>query len=91
MVQDGGGWYGGGSAGNYAGSSRDYAAGGGGGSGFVWTSSATVPEGYLVSELYYLTGAGTYKKDENEFVENPNADGNGYARITLVSGAIQKN
>jgi len=35
-----------------------------------------------------LTSAGTYRSDETGFVDNPNTDGNGYARITLVSAQV---
>lgn len=85
MELAGGGWYGGGAAGNYNSSSRTRAAGGGGGSGYVFTSSASKPSGYLVDLKYYMDNAGTYSSGTTGFVNNPNTNGNGYARITLTS------
>lgn len=89
----GGGWYGG--AGTVPDSSADDDRGGGGGSGFVWTSStaSNVPSGYSVSSSYYLTDAATYSGN-TAFTSTTGGSetghtGNGYAKITLISGTKQ--
>lgn len=86
----GGGWYGG--SGTVPDGSGDDDRGGGGGSGFVWTSStaSSVPSGYSVSSSYYLTDATTYAGNTSFTSTSGSTEtghsGDGYARITLVSG-----
>jgi len=65
----GGGWYGGGGSGGNTGSTTT--RGGGGGSGYI---------GYVG-----LTNSVTAQSTEQGFVANPDASGNGYARIKSVS------
>lgn len=68
---------------------------GGGGSGFVWNSgsASNVPSGYSVSSSYYLTDAVTYAGNTSFSSTSGGTEtghsGNGYARITLVSGTIE--
>lgn len=89
----GGGWYGG--SGTVPDSSGDDDRGGGGGSGFVWTSStaANVPSGYTPTSKYYLTNANTYAGNTSFPSTSGGTEkghtGNGYARITLISGTVQ--
>lgn len=89
----GGGWYGGGGAANAASAlTGTPGAGGGGGSGFVLTASTidSTPTGYLITdEKYYLTEAGTYSATDSEFIANPVTNGNGYAKITLISKDVE--
>jgi len=82
----GGGWYGGG-----AGASSSWSTGGGGGSGFVFTSSSSLPDGYLVDTSYYLSNASTIDGSQSTI---PTVDGigtetghsgNGYIKITRLS------
>ena len=72
----------GGGAGGVIGSS------GGGGSGFVFTSSAKVPSGYLLDSKYILSDAETIIGTEKFIAPNGSLEvghsGNGYARITAV-------
>ena len=79
----GGGLYGGGST---------YTTGGGG-SGYVFTNSAYVPAGFLLSNAYYLTNA--YTVDGSSSMPTTDAtttmignQGNGFAKITYI-GAIK--
>ena len=76
----GGGWYGGGP------SSPD--AGAGGGSGFVYTPSASVPSGYLLSSDYYLTDAQTIPGNTSFESTSGGVEtghlGNGFAKITTI-------
>lgn len=91
----GGGWYGGG-AGGYAttsGTNQYAASGGGGGSGFVYTSSSTLPNGYLLGVGYQLTSAQTIAGN-NSFksplgVDETGHSGNGYAKITYVGQTLR--
>lgn len=89
----GGGWYGG--SGTVPDSSGDDDRGGGGGSGFVWTSAtaSNVPSGYTPTSAYYLTNANTYSGNTSFTSTSGGTEtghsGNGYARITLISGTIQ--
>ena len=85
----GGGWYGGGSGTmNAVGGS---VANGAGGSGYVYTSTtaSNYPSGCLLNSNHYLTDAGTIAG--NQVFPAPGGgnetghDGNGYARITLIS------
>ena len=89
----GGGWYGGGTAGGSqtlpTGDSGSDADGGSGGSGFVYTSSSTLPEGYLLDETYYLESPQIIAG--NQSMPNKNGEGNvtgnergGYAKITFI-------
>lgn len=70
-------------------------AGGGGGSGFVWTSAtaSNVPSGYTPTSEYYLTDANTYSGNTSFTSTSGGTEtghsGNGYARITLISGTMQ--
>lgn len=87
----GGGWYGGG-GGAYRSSKSYYyygVSGGGGGSGFVFTSSATLPSGYLLNSSLYLSDAATIAGTESFTSPTGTAEtghtGHGYARITYVS------
>lgn len=82
----GGGWYGGG-----AGTSAAFSNGGGGGSGFVYTSSSTLPDGYVVNSIYQLANASTVDGTKSTI---PNISGtgtetghagNGYIKITRLS------
>ena len=82
----GGGWYGGG-----AGTSSNWSNGGGGGSGFVFTSSAILPNGYLVNNEYYLTET-VILDGENSAIPTINGSGtekghseNGHIKITRLS------
>ena len=86
----GGGFYGGG--GSSVDGSGDDDRSGAGGSGFVWTASATVPEGYLLTSDTYLTNGVTISGN-NDFV-NPFTDeeetghtGNGYVKITYQANS----
>lgn len=87
------GWYGG--SGTVPDSSADDDRGGGGGSGFVWTSStaSNVPSGYSVPTKYYLTNAATYAGNTSFESTSGGTEtghsGNGYARITLISGTAE--
>lgn len=87
------GWYGG--SGTVPDSSGDDDRGGGGGSGFVWTSStaSNVPSGYSVPTKYYLTNAATYAGNTSFESKSGGTEtghsGNGYARITLISGTTE--
>lgn len=87
------GWYGG--SGTVPDSSGDDDRGGGGGSGFVWTSStaSNVPSGYSVPTKYYLTNAATYAGNTSFESTSGGTEtghsGNGYARITLISGTTE--
>ena len=85
----GGGWYGGG-GGAYQSAKTDYygVSGGGGGSGFVYTSGATLPSGYLLGSDYQLTSAQTIAG--NTSFKSPTGtdetghSGNGYAKIIYL-------
>ena len=80
----GGGWYGGG-----AGASAGWSNGGGGGSGFVFTSSATLPSGYLLGSTYYLANAstiiGSSSMPSTTGGTETGHSGNGYIKITRLS------
>lgn len=86
----GGGWYGG--SGSYPDGSGDDDRGGGGGSGYVYNSNSAknYPAGCLLTSKYYLTD--TAKKAGNtSFVKPAGGNetghkGNGYCRITVLSG-----
>lgn len=69
----GGGWYGG--SGSVPDVSGDDDRGGGGGSGFIYTSDATIPSGYLLNSSYYLTSAS---------MSSGVRSGDGFARIKLL-------
>ena len=80
----GGGWYGG-AAGDYEGDGR-------GGSGFVYnsTNKENVPDGYQISDDYFLldgdTVSGEYWPDNTNYIDfKPYYYGNGIARITILS------
>lgn len=82
----GGGWYGGG-----AGTSSSWSNGGGGGSGFVFTSSSSLPDGYLVDTSYYLSNASTIDGSKSTIptIDGSSTEtghsGNGYIKITRLS------
>ncbi|MBR0073620.1 MAG: hypothetical protein IJP95_07260, partial [Bacteroidales bacterium] len=86
----GGGWYGGG-GGNYGSASAGCGAGG---SGFVYTSSATVPSTYLVPTSYYLSDALTIAGDQSFHAPNGSMEeghsGNGFAKLTYNSSVVLK-
>jgi len=84
----GGGWYGGGGLTNGASSY----SGNGGGSGYVYTASTagSYPSGCTLNSSYYLSSAQTYAGNTS-FVSPTGGNetghaGNGYARITTISG-----
>lgn len=89
----GGGWYGGG-GGAYRSAKTYYygVSGGGGGSGFVYTSGATLPAGYLLGSEYQLTSAQTIAG--NTSFKSPTGtdetghSGNGYAKITYLGKTL---
>ena len=82
----GGGWYGGGAA--YSDSSTSYVNYSGGGSGFVYTSTATVPSGYSVPTTYQLTNAVTTAGNSSFPSTSGGTEtghsGNGYIKITAL-------
>ena len=78
----GGGWYGG-----YAG--KNHNSGGSGGSGYVYTSTAIVVDGYLVDPKYQLTDAKTVAGNQPfPSVSGSETEvghkGDGFVRISLV-------
>ncbi len=78
----GGGWFGG-----YAGA--DHNSGGSGGSGYIYTSTAYVVEGYLVDPKYQLTEAQTIAGNQSFPSISGNDEevghkGDGFVRISLV-------
>ena len=88
----GGGWYGGAAIQNAADSGPfEYRTANGGGSGYVYTSETATdyPSGCLLNSIYYLTEAQTIAG--NTSFPSPNGgtetghEGNGYARITVLS------
>lgn len=80
----GGGWYGGGGG---------EGSGSGGGSGYVYTAStaSNYPSGCLLNSSYYLTSANTYAGNTSFAAPAGGSEtghsGNGYARITNLSGS----
>ncbi|MBE6161076.1 MAG: hypothetical protein E7158_02490 [Firmicutes bacterium] len=88
----GGGWYGGGGA--YPDGSGDDDSGGGGGSGFIWSAGSVgyVPEGYEVSDKFYMSNGfihGGWESFKNPAGGNETGHGgNGYIRLTpkLLNG-----
>ena len=88
----GGGWYGGAAIQSYSDSDSDsFRPANGGGSGYVYTADTVInyPSGCLLNSIYYLTEATTVGGNESF----PSAsggtevghEGNGYARITVLS------
>lgn len=88
----GGGWYGGAAIQSYSDSDSDsFRPANGGGSGYVYTADTVTnyPSGCLLNSIYYLTEATTVGGNESF----PSAsggtevghEGNGYARITVLS------
>lgn len=81
----GGGWYGG--TGRVPDGSGDDDGGGAGGSGFVWTGE-NAPDGFGLTEAYYLKDAETI--DGSKVFDAPDGtsetghSGNGYVRITPI-------
>lgn len=67
---------------------------GGGGSGFVCTATARPSSGYYVDSKYNLTNATTYAGSSSFTSTSGGTEtghsGNGYAKITLVSGTTTK-
>ena len=67
---------------------------GGGGSGFVCTATARPSSGYYVDSKYNLTNATTYTGSSSFTSTSGGTEtghsGNGYAKITLVSGTTTK-
>lgn len=87
----GGGWYGGAASNRYSDSETTLRAYNGGGSGYVYTADTATnyPSGCLLNSSYYLTEAQTIAG--NTSFPSPNGgtetghEGNGYARITVLS------
>lgn len=87
----GGGWYGGGVSTSYSDSETDIRGYNGGGSGYVYTANTATnyPSGCLLNSTYYLTEATTIGGNES-FPSTSGGtetghEGNGYARITVLS------
>lgn len=87
----GGGWYGGGANSQYSDSTSGYREVNGGGSGYVYTANTATnyPSGCLLNSTYYLTEATTIGGNES-FPSTSGGtetghEGNGYARITVLS------
>ena len=80
----GGGWYGGKC-------SRDHNEGGAGGSGYVFTSTSYIVEGYELDEKYQLTdailipGSQSFPSPSDDSSDEIGHKGDGFVKITLIT------